>query len=338
MDNHNDLYINSDQQNYQIVEYVADDNTQQSVSEVASSTIWPPVFDESEFQLFPNEAVGVFQPVPAESAAFQNESDLKAIWPQIFDNSEFQQYPCAAPLQFQTDSDYQAYLDTLPVEEVLKRIQEHYPSSEWPDSTIPQCVNDFSVAAPEGAATDIPITKYTPIAECTSTHKDQVPQQPLNKCEILVKMMDNPESAPSNSIPQKPRRKRRIKKVQTFTSLWNCELCGKAFKSKGGQVQHNQQIHFGPTPHVCNICGKRFRDFDTMEQHRQRHLMKDKPFKCSECPKQFIRRSDLQRHIVLHHSVSPHQCDICGKVFDRADHVTDHKWSHTNGTLKKVKV
>ncbi|EAT47232.1 AAEL001665-PA, partial [Aedes aegypti] len=112
----------------------------------------------------------------------------------------------------------------------------------------------------------------------------------------------------------------------------------------------------GPPPHSCNICGKKFRDIDTMEQHRQRHLMKDKPFKCSECPKQFIRQSDLQRHIGLHHSVSPHQCDLCGRqfirqsdlqrhiglhhsvsphqcnlcgrVFDRADHLTDHGLSH----------
>ncbi|EAT47233.1 AAEL001633-PA [Aedes aegypti] len=135
----------------------------------------------------------------------------------------------------------------------------------------------------------------------------------------------------------KPRQKRKIKKVNVFTSQWYCEPCGRAFKSKGGLVQHNQQIHSGPTPHGCNICGKKFRDIDTMEQHRQRHLMKDKPFKCSECPKQFIRQSDLQRHIGLHHSVSPHQCDLCGRVFDRADHLTDHGLSHVNGTVKKYK-
>ncbi|XP_021694813.1 zinc finger and BTB domain-containing protein 49 [Aedes aegypti] len=327
MENHNDHQINSDQTNYQIVEYVADGNTQQSVSEAV-------------LQFFPNaapfEAAGVPQPVPVEIVTFQNESELKAyldtqsasettIWPTIFNESELQLFPNASPFEavesqpnpaecatFQTDSDLKAFLDTLSVEEVLKTFQEHYPSSEWPDSTIPQCVSDFSVAAPEGAATYNPTMEYPPI-------------------------VGKSESAPCNSIPQKPRMKRKIKKVQTFTSSWNCELCGKAFKSKGGQVQHNQQIHSGPTPHVCNICGKRFRDFDTMETHRQRHLMKDKPFKCSECPKQFIRHSDLQRHIVLHHSVSPHQCDICGKVFDRADHVTDHKWSHTNGTVKKLK-
>nr|XP_029729438.1 zinc finger protein 184-like [Aedes albopictus] len=140
------------------------------------------------------------------------------------------------------------------------------------------------------------------------------------------------------NLPSQPVKKPRSSKLKRFTSQWNCEQCGKAFKSKGGLTQHNEKIHSGPTPHRCDICGKRYRDFDSMDQHRQRHLMKDKPCKCSECPKQFIRESDLRRHMGLHHGVSPHRCDICGKAFDRADHLTEHKWSHANGTVKKPKV
>ncbi|XP_021701428.1 zinc finger protein 14 [Aedes aegypti] len=137
--------------------------------------------------------------------------------------------------------------------------------------------------------------------------------------------------------PKKKTRKRKSC-LEKYSSEWNCEPCGKSFKSKGGLSQHNQQRHSGPTPHGCRICGKRFRDFDTMQQHTQRHLMKDKPYKCEECPKQFIRYSDLARHVNLHHRECLHKCPICGKPFDRKDHLTDHIISHQNGTVKKLKV
>lgn len=155
---------------------------------------------------------------------------------------------------------------------------------------------------------------------------------------IKIEVMGYVGEEVTKATPSSPKKKgaKKVKKnLKKFTSAWNCEPCGRSFKSKGGLLQHNKQIHSGPTPHGCDICGKRYRDFDTMQQHRQRHLMKDKPFKCDECPRQFIRLSDLLRHVNLHHGESRHRCGFCGKAFDRADHLRDHELSHENGTVKK---
>ncbi|XP_062551406.1 zinc finger and BTB domain-containing protein 14-like [Armigeres subalbatus] len=206
-------------------------------------------------------------------------------------------------------------------------------------STVPQSTEELnstqmSCVSPDQQGMETQIFQINEI-QTSNSSDPQAPPTYVFPITIEYVGFANPQDTPKETPHRKGARK--TKKLTTFTSHFNCEKCMRSFKSKGGLLQHNQQIHSGPTPHACDHCGKRYRDIDTMQQHRQRHLMKDKPCKCEECPKQFIRLSDLQRHVQLHHRVSRHSCDICGKAFDRADHLKNHKLSHLNGTVKRFK-
>lgn len=154
----------------------------------------------------------------------------------------------------------------------------------------------------------------------------------LNPDGTLTSMMPSPKK--SRNRRPKPRKTGKLHKI---IGDYPCKQCERTFKSKSGLSQHNNSNHSGPMPHQCSICGKRFRDIDIMILHHQRHSQRDKPYKCTDCSKQFMFSTDLHRHVNLHHGVCRFVCSICGKAFDRRDHLRDHEMSHLNGTAKKSK-
>ena len=65
----------------------------------------------------------------------------------------------------------------------------------------------------------------------------------------------------------------------------------------------------------------------------QRHILihpdpESKKFLCQICGKRFNRADHLNRHAILHGDVKVHKCLLCGEEFDRASHLDRHRRKH----------
>ena len=55
---------------------------------------------------------------------------------------------------------------------------------------------------------------------------------------------------------------------------YNCDPCGKSFKSKSNLTSHEKNLHSGlPKSHRCDICDKSFSDKSTLIKHGKLELL-----------------------------------------------------------------
>lgn len=48
---------------------------------------------------------------------------------------------------------------------------------------------------------------------------------------------------------------------------------------------------------------------------------------CPYCKKIFGKKTDMNRHVLIHTGDKPHKCDICDKDFRLMHHLKQHKFS-----------
>ncbi|KAJ3223637.1 hypothetical protein HK099_000875 [Clydaea vesicula] len=74
-------------------------------------------------------------------------------------------------------------------------------------------------------------------------------------------------------------------------------------------------------------CSRTFTQYQNLKSHWRCHA-EIKKFGCDECSIRFRRLPDLYRHKrSLHRAGKPHQCELCGKLFARADALRRHSLS-----------
>jgi len=115
----------------------------------------------------------------------------------------------------------------------------------------------------------------------------------------------------------------------TFT----CVICVKDFISDQSYKNHMQMFHEeSDTIIICNICGKEFKNVKLHRVHMRFHEQKRKnlTFTCETCGKEYKSKVSLESHIdTIHKGLRNFDCDICGKLFTRANTLRTHKKIHT---------
>ena len=123
--------------------------------------------------------------------------------------------------------------------------------------------------------------------------------------------------------------------------MFNCEFCGKLFKSKWHLTEHSR-VHTGDKPYSCEICGKTFavsanykRHHNTLHIGRKKQKHGVKHFKCDVCEKFLRSKWHLANHIRIHTGDKPYSCEICGKSFTEKNSLKRHQLTYNHGRHKQ---
>ena len=60
---------------------------------------------------------------------------------------------------------------------------------------------------------------------------------------------------------------------------------------------------------------------------------KPRCFPCPDCDKSFPRKSELERHYMIHTGAKPHKCPFCDQLFRQRHHVKRHLYVHHHEQL-----
>lgn len=109
-----------------------------------------------------------------------------------------------------------------------------------------------------------------------------------------------------------------------------CAFCGLAFQSRPVLRAHTK-LHIPPPvkpewskKYKCSDCNRLCASSVSLEAHRATHTGL-KPYECSICGQKFTMRNNLNRHLLVVHSVNGScLCDICGKSFLGEFALTEH--------------
>ncbi|KAJ8675112.1 hypothetical protein QAD02_010898 [Eretmocerus hayati] len=128
-----------------------------------------------------------------------------------------------------------------------------------------------------------------------------------------------------------------IERKHTLEPTYECEMCGKKYKTKIDLAAHIKFLHMNSAS-VCDICGKLCRNTNALHVHRKNEHYTPK-FKCPHCARRMVTQENLNQHIERQHlnRVKP-LCHYCGKSFDQINKLKEHVRSHTGERPFKCKV
>ncbi|KAI4468691.1 zinc finger and scan domain-containing [Holotrichia oblita] len=123
-------------------------------------------------------------------------------------------------------------------------------------------------------------------------------------------------------------------KPKKQTKPHQCDTCGKVFRTKPGLV-HHIRIHTGERPYEVNTeqldadmeIAKKVKSLK--KSQRRRKSKEQKVHQCDTCGKTFNRREYLTQHIRIHTGEKPYRCHLCEKRFINSGHLTTHMRTHT---------
>lgn len=94
--------------------------------------------------------------------------------------------------------------------------------------------------------------------------------------------------------------------VQDRFKLFKCTYCDSDFAQQNSLQQHIQMVH----PHHVNSNS-------------------NQQFPCQYCRNTFTNKSQLERHVRIHLSSIDLKCNICDRVFESEQSLSEHKLTHS---------
>ncbi|WAR27026.1 ZN841-like protein [Mya arenaria] len=112
---------------------------------------------------------------------------------------------------------------------------------------------------------------------------------------------------------------------------FTCDICGKAFTTKGNMQAHVACAHTDEKPWTCPTCGKAFKEKKTsLQRHEAMHIKAE--YSCDLCGDTFTQPDDLHNHLLTVHTTvaQPLVCENCNFVFEDQSEWAEHRQLHEN--------
>ncbi|KAK6175116.1 hypothetical protein SNE40_013641 [Patella caerulea] len=117
---------------------------------------------------------------------------------------------------------------------------------------------------------------------------------------------------------------------------FQCSLCPKSFDRNKSLIRHTN-VHAKKAARlamkppsltfICEICGKIFKKRQRLREHKAVHL-DHKPVACPHCDYRCVSKRYLTTHMIKHNGEKIHQCEKCGKCFNRIHSLRFHEMIH----------
>ena len=105
-----------------------------------------------------------------------------------------------------------------------------------------------------------------------------------------------------------------------------CDICG--HKCWGNShLRKHVEVHNESLSFECQHCGKGFKSKRNLERHIQVVHTSDsnKKFQCTQCGKGFTTTQNLQNHMNIHLGLKPFKCEFCGSSYQNQSNLSAHK-------------
>ncbi|XP_054269001.1 oocyte zinc finger protein XlCOF6-like [Macrosteles quadrilineatus] len=98
--------------------------------------------------------------------------------------------------------------------------------------------------------------------------------------------------------------------MKTHEAPFTCTKCDKTFGLKKMFTRHMRVVHSGEGLFNCDICGRPFKSAQNLELHYTLHTG-NKPFSCDKCCKTFVYKSTYRAHMKAHEADEQFACELC---------------------------
>ncbi|KAF4518439.1 hypothetical protein B566_EDAN002093 [Ephemera danica] len=116
-----------------------------------------------------------------------------------------------------------------------------------------------------------------------------------------------------------------VKHRMTHPRSFECNDCGKKFKTLKSQQRHRAIYHEAPK-FLCSECGTMFAFQDQLKRHLIQH--KEMKYECPECPRRFWGYRLMQQHVNMEHKEKRYVCQECGRALSQKWHYVAHMRNH----------
>nr|XP_006812793.1 PREDICTED: zinc finger protein 729-like [Saccoglossus kowalevskii] len=117
-------------------------------------------------------------------------------------------------------------------------------------------------------------------------------------------------------------------KTHKETSI-ECKKCGQRFASQHSFTRH-MEAHAENEQYKCPYCEYSCKNMTLLKRHLSKHIgKKHTTLKCEQCGKEFLRKSRLDRHMLIHSDVKPFKCKHCEKRYYTVGNLKKHIKMHT---------
>lgn len=137
----------------------------------------------------------------------------------------------------------------------------------------------------------------------------------------VSKMTEGTPVAPSITDPNPLDDIGEIKFIKA-ENIFDCKLCGKEFRTKGGVHVHHKSEHL-KRRYVCSACEAEFKTREHLKVHFRVHHEGIK-FECEQCNSTHSTKAGLKQHVTNIHEGKKWRCHICLKDYSQKGALKAH--------------